>query len=341
VVISVLAGCGEKPPLNPDQRPTADGRDQRPIALGVTGDHFTVDGSPTFLIFVSYFDGTRRAAAGGVDADFAYLEGKAHGVRVLPNWWADPCALRSGADTLFDLDGHIRPETWRQLQALFDSAAAHGLMVDLSLTRETVTDNATPPRILTFAAYAGAVARLVGSSDYLEGRYPHVLVDVQNEWPRFAEARDIEALLARTRAADPQRILAASSSGGPYQPVGLALPNFVAAYHDPRERDWFTAGAASRVVAGVKAVLGSTVQPVYLQEPTPVSSQCSGQPHDGDPSHFLEAMKQAKAAGAAAWTFHTRLGFALREQTLVQRLQEPANESQKTVIEQLMKSDSH
>jgi hypothetical protein len=306
------------------------------LTLGIDGDRFTVDGSPKFLILVSYFDGTRRAAAGGVDADFAYLQGKVHGVRVFPNWWADPCKLRSGTDTLFDLDGHIRPVAWRQLQALLDSAAAHGLVVDLSLTRETVTDNGTPPRALSFIAYAEAIATLVGATDYLKGRYPHLLVDVQNEWPRFSEAAGIEALLGRLRAADPQRILAASSSGGPYQPVGLSLPNVAAAYHDPRERDWFTAGAAARVVSGVKAALGGTVQPVYLQEPTPASAQCPGQQHDGDPSHFVEAMKQARAAGAAAWTFHTRLGFALREQTLLQRLQEPANGPQRTVIEQLM-----
>ena len=306
--------------------------------MGVTGSQFTVDGSPRFLIFISYFDALPRAgAAGGVEADFAYLEGKVQGVRIFPNWWGDSCALRTGADILIDVDGNIRPDGWRALQTVLDRAAAHHLVVDLSLTRETITDNGTPPRPLAFDAYAKAVTTLVGSTDYMKGRYPHVLIDVQNEWPRFAEPKQVEALLAGLRAADPQRILAASSSGGPYQPVGLPLTNMVAAYHEGRGPDWFTPAVATRVVAGVKATLGGAVQPIYLQEPMPASARCGRADHDRDPSHFLEALNSAKAAGAAAWTFHSRLGFALRDQPLTQQLQDAGNASEKNALEGLMK----
>ncbi|MQA31124.1 MAG: hypothetical protein GEU82_15040 [Luteitalea sp.] len=309
----------------------------RPITLGVAGNSFTIDGSPTFLVFISYFDALRRAAAGGVDDDFAYLEGKVHGVRIFPNWWGDPCALKSDADTLFDLDGRIRPGAWRQLQTVLDRAAAHHLVVDLSLSRETVTDNDEPARQLTFDAYAAALTELVGSEEYMKGKYPQALIDVQNEWPRFAEAPDIEALLGRLRAADPQRILAASSSGPAYEPIGVRVAKMVAAFHDPRDKEWFSADAARQVVEGVRSKLGETSQPVYLQEPTPASAHCEGADFDGDASHFIEAMKHASAAGAAAWTFHTRLGFALREQGLTEKLQDPASSWQKTVIEQLMR----
>jgi hypothetical protein len=308
-----------------------------PQALGIAGNQFTLDGKPAFLVFISYFDALpRAAAAGGVDADFAYLEGKVQGVRIFPNWWGDACALRSAADTLIDVDGAIRPEAWRRLQAVLDGASAHRLVVDLSLTRETVTDNGAPARTLSFAAYAKAITTLVGSSDYLKGKYPHVLIDVQNEWPRFGDVKEMEALLGELRTADPERILAASSSGGPYQPVGLSVSKMVAAYHDPRERDWFSAEAATRVVNGVRSALGGAMQPVYLQEPFPASSNCGRTDHDSDSAHFIEAMRHAKAAGAAAWTFHTRLGFALRDQPLTQQLQDAANASQRTVIEQVM-----
>jgi hypothetical protein len=344
VVLSVvsgglLAGCDQRPATDDrDQRPPPTTNAQRPLILGVSGDRLTIDASPEFVIFISYFDALPRAvAAGGVDADFSYLERKVQGVRIFPNWWGDSCALRSAADTLIDVDGRIRPETWRTLQTVLDSAAAHRLVVDLSLTRETVTDNGTPARTLAFDAYAEALMTLVGSTDYMKGRYPHVMIDVQNEWPRFAEVKQVDALLTGLRVADPQRILSASSSGGPYQPVGLPVARMVAAYHEPRDPDWFTPAAATRVVNGVKSTLGAAVQPIYLQEPTPASSRCGRADHDQDASHFVEAARQAKAAGAAAWTFHTRLGFALREQALTQQLQDAANASQKAVLEELMK----
>nr|AIA11287.1 Unknown Function [uncultured bacterium] len=338
VAISVVPGCGE-PPATADPRPPATADDRRPIALGIAGDRFTIDGAPGFLIFVSYFDALpRAAAAGGVDADFAYLEGKVQGVRIFPNWWGEPCApLRTGPDTLIDVDGNIQPDAWRTLQSVLDRAAAHHLVVDLSLTRETVTDNGSPARVLSFDAYARAVTTLIGSADYMKGKYPHVLIDVQNEWPRFADAKDVEALLTGLRAADPQRILAASSSGGPYQPIGLAVPNMVAAYHDPREKDWFTLDAATRVVNGVRATLGGAVQPIYLQEPAPASARCGRADHDTDPAHFRDAMNHAREAGAAAWTFHSRLGFSLRDRSLTQQLEDAANAPEKTFFDRLLK----
>ena len=220
------------PPSRPRPRP-----DSRPSAIA--GDRFTVDGSPAVpgLHFVLRRHAA-RAAAGGVDADFSYLEGKVHGVRVFPNWWGDPCTLRSGADTLIDVDGGIRPEAWRQLQAVLDRAAAHRLVVDLSLTRETVTDNGSPARVLSASTRTPRRSpRLVGSDGLPEGE---VSARADRRAERMAAVRGrrrtMEALLGRLRAADPQRILAASSSGGPYQPVGLSVPNMAAAYHDPREQ---------------------------------------------------------------------------------------------------------
>jgi hypothetical protein len=342
LVLSVaigLAGCGQPTPTNAEQRPLPPANDQRPITLAVSGDRLTIDGAPAFLIFVSYFDALpRAAAAGGVDADFAYLEGKVHGVRIFPNWWGEPCApLRTGPDTLIDVDGNIQPNAWRTLQTVLDRAAAHHLVVDLSLTRETVTDNGSPARVLSFDAYARAITTLIGSADYMNGKYPHVLVDVQNEWPRFADAKEVEALLTGVRAADPQRILAASSSGGPYQPIGLAVPNMVAAYHDPREKDWFTLDAATRVVNGVRAALGGAAQPIYLQEPAPASARCGRADHDADPAHFRDAMNHAREAGAAAWTFHSRLGFSMRDRSLTQQLEDAANAPEKTFFDQLVK----
>ena len=310
----------------------------QPLVLGMAGDRFTVNGSPQFLVFISYFDGLRRVAAGDIDTDLRYLARLVDGIRVLPNWWGDQCTGRAGTDTLIDMNGAIREETWRNLERLLEAAATHQLFVDVSFTRETVTDNGSPAKVLSVTAYAAALNALIGRTEYLKGKHPHVLVDVQNEWPRFTSEAAVERLLTELRTADPDRILVASSSGDAYVPVGRSLPRMAAAYHDPRGGNWFEAEKLKRVVASVRESLPGGVQPVYLQEPMPWTAICPGQIRDEDSGHFLAAVKNARAAGAAAWTFHTRLGFDLRTQSLVSKLAEPSQAAQKATIEGLRES---
>lgn len=303
--------------------------------LGVSGTRLTVDGRPRFLTVASYFDGVRRARAGRVDEDLGFLARHVDGVRVLPNWWASTCPLRSGDDTLIALDGSIRESTWRALEHLLDAAVAARLVVDISFTRETVTDNASPRRTLSPAAYEAAVLRLLAEPRFLKGRYPNVMVDVQNEWTRFADAAEIERLLARVHAADPSRLLAASVSGGRYVPTGRAIKTMVAAYHDPRDADWFTPAVVQAQVDGVR---GQVAQPVYLQEPMPASAICEGQIVDTDLAHFASARLAAERAGAAAWTFHTRTTFDLSTQLLVEKFRMSPYEAERRAIESIQRA---
>jgi hypothetical protein len=63
--------------------------------LRVKGDHFTVNGAPRFLVFVSYFDGVHRDAHSIVDGgqnlttltkDLCYFQAHGvNGIRVFPN----------------------------------------------------------------------------------------------------------------------------------------------------------------------------------------------------------------------------------------------------------------
>jgi hypothetical protein len=302
--------------------------------LGVQGARFTVDGASRFLVFISYFDGVRRVP-GGVGGDLDYLETRVDGIRVFPNWWDYACPPRSGADTLFDLQGAIRPAAWQTLDTLLNEAGARGLIVDLSFSRESVTDNGSPRRALDAEAYQRALTALVGSTTYLKGRHPHVLVDVQNEWPIHSDKTRVEALLNALRTADPDRVLVASSSGGGYAAVGLGVPRMAAAYHDPRERDWYGADTARRIVEGVRGSLGGATQPVYLQEPMPWGTVCPRQDNDPDPAHFAAALANARAAGAAAWTLHTRVTFDLKSRSLVAKLNEPAAAGLKQLLDRL------
>jgi hypothetical protein len=302
-------------------------------ALAVHNDHFHVDGRPRFLVFLSYFDGVRRQRSGGADADFAYLAGKVDGIRVFPNWWRYGCARSESVESLIGMDGGIQAEVWQHTASLLDAAARRGLLVDLSFSRETITDNGSPPQTLSPDKYERAMATLIGSTDYLKGRFPHVLVDVQNEWPRFTDAPTIERLLRTLRDGDPSRILAASSSGDAYAPVGTMLPNMVAAYHDPRVEGWFEAATIGRAVEQIRTV---TTAPIYFQEPMPWTRLCPGQVRDQVPSHFAAAAANAKAKGAAAWTFHTRLTFDLTGGDLKTLLTAPAEAAQKQELESLM-----
>ncbi len=285
--------------------------------MSVRGDRIAVDGTTRFLVFLSYFDGVRRAQAGDPAPDLAFVAPFVDGIRVLPNWWASTCPLRSGADTLIDLDGAIRPGSWAALERLLDASVAHGLIVDVSFTRETVTDNAVPARALAPGLYERALVELVGSDAYLKGRYPNVLVDVQNEWERFADAQTIERLLARVHQADPSRVLTASVSGERYRVAGRDIPTMLAAYHDPRGPEWFSRAVVSGAVAAIRQQVS---QPIYLQEPMPWGTVCDGQVHDESPEHHRTALEAARGAGAAAWTFHTRLTFDLAGESLAEKV---------------------
>jgi hypothetical protein len=302
--------------------------------LGIAGTQFTVDGAPRFLIFISYFDGVRRVAS-GVQGDLDYLKTKVDGIRVFPNWWEYSCPPRSGGDTLFDLQGDIRPAGWQAIETLLAEAGARGLIVDLSFSRESVTDNGQPRQGLDEDAYQRALTTVVGSTKYLKGRHPHVLIDVQNEWPIHSNKTRIEALLKALRAADPDRVLVASSSGGGYAAVGLDVPLVAAAYHDPRERDWYGAATAHGIVDRVRGSLGPSVQPVYLQEPMPWGTVCPRQDNDLDPAHFTAALANARAAGAAAWTLHTRVTFDLKSRSLVSKLNDPGAAGLTRVLDRL------
>src|SRR5436305_1213191 len=67
--------------------------------LAVVNNHFTVNGAPQFLLFVSYFDAMRRSNAGGqntgdIDTDLQYFKDHGYdGIRILPNWWHYECAV--------------------------------------------------------------------------------------------------------------------------------------------------------------------------------------------------------------------------------------------------------
>src|SRR5262245_28003929 len=149
--------------------------------LGIDGTRFTIDGRPKFLLFVSYFDGLRRAAAsdgtGDVDTDFTYLKRAGFdGVRLLANWQY-PCGGGPVDDQkLLAANGTIYEAMWPVFVRFLERAAAAGLVVDVTFTRDTY-GKAIP--VDDYQKGLASVARRLVD----EGGHRHVLFDIQNEYP--------------------------------------------------------------------------------------------------------------------------------------------------------------
>jgi len=264
-------------------------------ALKVAGTHFTVDGRPRFVLFISYFDAMRRADAvpDGLDADFAFFRGKVDGIRVFANWLAYGCPAKPATDTLFDLVG-VDEARWPSFLRVLDKAAGYGLLVDATFDRDAVHRRGG----MSQAAYVRA---LVDVTRRLAGRYPNLYFDLQNEWDNRGAhaitAPELRELAAAVHQADPARVITAS--GAFVANAGLDF----AAIHDPRDAHWFeTAHYREALVPGVAT---------HFQEPTSFSAFCPGQDKDDTPGRHAAAAANARRAGAAAWTFHTRTTFRM------------------------------
>ncbi len=274
---------------------------------------------------MSYFDALRASDA-TLEADFAFLRRHGlDGVRILPNWWQcaaeRQCGGHPGPDTLFEAgSGRVRPDRLARLRQVLDLAGRHGLIVDVSFARETVRENAAAPA-LSPAAYAEGLASVLRA---LADGYPHVMIDLQNEIDQnrlFAagaaeDARQL-ALLAG-RITPPGRIVFASTNeadaelvtfcGTPGRCPASARPLDVLAVHDARVGQWHDrTPAVVRALRALGARRGE--KPVYLQEPFAWQDERAPDRLE----RFLDAAARAKRAGAAAWTFHTRSAFILRD----------------------------
>lgn len=280
--------------------------------VGLQRDMFLVDGSPKFLFMVSYFDALDVSDA-GLDADLEYLRTtvKAQGIRVFPNWWrrtnplqfATPDCSGTGMDcTLMRPPANgtrLNQDRLGRLILLLEKAKARGLLVDVSLARETVYG-------LSKDDYRAAMYEL---TDALRGHH-NLILDLQNEWTIVGgfTAAELDAMADEVRARDPGRIVVASSEEGGHATAAAAGDFAVAygmtavAYHDPRYSDWYTDGRLSSVLQSVRTTAPDL--PFYLQEP---------QKWQADPigSHFSDAARYAKKHGAAAWVFHTESSFVL------------------------------
>jgi hypothetical protein len=300
--------------------------------LGIEGTRFTIDGAAKFLVLISYFDGLHRAASGpaALDHDFDFLRQHVDGIRVLVNWCGHPCLAggqTGAADPLFDREGRIREETWVRFKTLLDRARAHRLIVDVTFTRETLRADAVPP----LAAYGDGIKAVIARLEReAPGSYRHVFFDIQNEFTIRDGFTDdqVDAIVAKAREARPSAIVTGSITQKTAAEAAAIVKRrkfSIAAFHDARSagsvKHWHE---RARLLEDVRALIETGV-PVVYDEPTAycvASADRRCHPagiDDSNVSHFVEAAKQAKQAGAALWTFHTRAAFDLSNGGYVDR----------------------
>jgi hypothetical protein len=157
--------------------------------------------------------------------------------------------------------------------------------------------------------------------------YDGVLFDIQNErdvygpFFRSLSPTNVAAIVAAIKHAHPSRIVTASNSlnASPSETARFAADTAldVTAYHDARVPNWFEYGRLASIVD----VLKTNGRAAYLQEPARFPF-----PSTDRADYFRLARQNAKRVGAAAWCFHTDLGFNLRDarfSDLLQSRQEP------------------
>jgi hypothetical protein len=263
--------------------------------LTVQGDRFAVDGAPRFLTFITYFG---AMGAPSVTADLHFIKGHGFdGVRIWPNLDTGP--------QLMNADGSLRADELARLRFILDQARQERLVVDVTFTYEHI-GGMTP---------ATARVGITNAADALRG-YENLLFDIQNERNvtdrRFMSEADVARIFASVKATDPARVTTASVA--PVDDAQYAasftarLGLDVTAYHEPRPVNWYSAGFVQSVVRTMR----SNGKPAYMQEPMTTRDTLYAYPSNTRAEYFLQAIANAKAAGAAAWCFHTEAGVDFR-----------------------------
>jgi hypothetical protein len=267
----------------------------RAQTLSVQGDRFAIDGSPRFLTFITYFG---AMGAPNVVADLHLIRSLGFdGVRIWPNLDTGP--------QLMNADGSLRPESLTQLLSILDQARLEHLVVDVSFTHEHIPGMTAATAKVGIAAAAGALLS-----------YRNVLFDIQNERNvgdrRFMSEADVASIFAAIKAVDPARIATASMApvSSPQDAADFTkrLGLDVTAFHEARSVDWYKLSTYQAVIGALK----TNGKPAYMQEPNTTRDSAFAYPSNDRADYFLQAIANAKLAGAAAWCFHTEVGVDFR-----------------------------
>lgn len=283
---------------------------QSNLRLEIVGEQFALNGKPTFLLGVSYFD-----ARNFHDSDFTKLA--ALGFNLVRIWldWEE--------DHFFDENGDWRSGADQDLIRLVEFANSQGLAVDITILDPN----------MSFGDKPSIRRKIVESTARLLKGKSNVLFDLANEHDHLfynttishneasllaTVVKDIDGDLIITfsstschllcgsdeNALDPNNIQSEINAG-----IEVLTPHF------PRSNDWGTKTAERiKTIKNYLTTINKQI-PLYLQEENRRKND-SGP----DANEFFTSAKQALDAGAAGWIFHTSAGFDLAEKNFFENL---------------------
>lgn len=281
----------------PPSTPSSSG----PTRIGIAGDHFMINGTPRFLLGVSYFD-ARNWKRSDIDALATC------GFNNIRIW------MENGSGTFWKR-WHLEPDGGLNdpvgLLQLVRYCSAKGITVEVTILDWESNPLSTNPEL----AIDNTVTLLKDE--------PNVFYDICNEHTHGSRAYASHTLMRsyRDRLKSIQQNQVVTASGccghlmGPSdQAIGtdlsedavVALLDFIGP-HLPRTPDWsLKTGVRVKSVKRYLASIDRSV-PVFLQEE-------ARRRHSGlnpTATEFLEAALKARDAGAGGWIFHTEAGFDL------------------------------
>jgi hypothetical protein len=287
--------------------------------LSIQGDRFAIDDKPKFLVFISYFAAMNAV---NITADLKYLRSKGFdGVRIWPN-------LNTGPVQLMRADGSLTADGLSTLRFILDRARDERLVVDVSFTAEHI-------RGLDAARFRdGILATTAELRDY-----DNILFDIQNEtnvygpFGRALPENDVIAIRSGIKSIHASRIVTSSISSNDTAAFTSDFASRtgldVTAYHDPRTSQFHVLSHVQSIVGDLKR----NGKPAYLQEPMPTRYVYYPVSYVSD--NYREQMINAKAAGAAAWCFHTNIQGD-RPDALFQALIESEPEPERAFVNSLL-----
>ena len=296
--------------------------------LAIDGTRFTLNGTPTFLLGISYYGGL------GAPADFLQRDLddlQRYGFNWLRVWatWTVPNEDISAVTA----DGRPRQPYLGRLEHLVAECDRRGLVVDVTLSRGLDPMTATEgPKLPDLASHQRAVETIIAALKPYRNWY----LDLGNERDvgdaRYVSLEDLKVLRELVRRLDPPRLVTASFGGHDLSEDDLrdsllTVGADLLCPHRPREAA--SPGQTEAITRSCLALmkdLGRTV-PVHYQEPFR-RGYGSWQPMARD---FLTDLRGAQTGGAAGWCLHNGRqqgtpdgspwrSFDLRKQRLFEQL---------------------
>lgn len=173
-------------------------RQPRPMVLGISGNQFTIDGAPKFLIMFSYFGALRPTGLTISPNNIASLwpghmsELNVHfgllrqygfsGIRIFANWLytdaGQACTSVADPNSVIYRDGSINVAARDRLFQVLDLARQKELIVDLTVGIEALAPIGSvgaPSKL----AYANGIRALIYD---MRNNHKNVFIDIENEY---------------------------------------------------------------------------------------------------------------------------------------------------------------